>query len=764
MDSKIVKTEIFDINSMENLSSHDGISFDVKKLLKAYKKKREDGNKVQVIYEYGKDLKKLKLGRLYPQKGLGLQNFPSDIRVSLAHKYYHDIDMVNSQPTILTQLCEKNGWECKYLSEYVQNRESYLEDICKYNSCDRDTAKTLCISIMFGAKPKNVPIKIKELVNELDKISQNITKLYPDIFIQCKKKENPTASCLANVLQDIEFKILREIDLKLQKKEWSMDVYIHDGGLVRRKEEFCSFPEEVLSEIMEEIKESTGYNITLSEKKMVNTIEFKRDIIRMPFVFEREYQQRKDEFEATHFYCNETSTICQETSTGLIHTNKADARITFASYSFQKTIDKNIKTISFIKEWLEDPSKRTINKLVFNPNLLEEIKDDEYNLFKGFKASTYDGSINEEKEILDRFQILLEQNAGKKPELINYFIKWFAYMIQSPHLAPGVAIILINTSHGTGKDTLGDFIRQKVIGDEYSKNIINVETELFDSHSIAFDKTIFMKLEECNGASTRKHSDMFKSMITAKTSTINPKGMKKYVTDAYPHIMITTNNTTPVKVEQNDRRFCISYTSDDYVGNRDFWKETYRLFDLPEAGFVVYKYLMEQDLTEFIAQDFPKTSYHQSLSLAETPSELLYLKNSGEFKDIKSLELYEKYYKYCEDNHLPPKSQIGFSRALSPLIEQQIIIKRMKDGYALYTKILREQDTTQESTSGISQGDQRENTITRVYPSFPKEKLPEVDSGAISDIAYRSSDIAYRSSDIAYRSSDKPRIINSHKK
>jgi hypothetical protein len=226
-----------------------------------------------------------------------------------------------------------------------------------------------------------------------------------------------------------------------------------------------------------------------------------------------------------------------------------------------------------------------------------------------------------------------------------------------------------------------------IIGDDYSKNIINVETELFDSHSIAFDKTIFMKLEECNGASTRKYSDMFKSLITAKSYTINPKGMKKYMIEAYPHIMATTNQNTPVKVEPNDRRFCISYTSSDYIGNRDFWKETYRLFDLPQAGFVIYNYLMEQDLTDFIAQEFPKTDYHQSLALYETPSEELFLKESKSFNSLKAVQLHEEYLKYCEDQHLHPKSVIGFSRAISPFLEQGIITRRMKDGYALYSKI-----------------------------------------------------------------------------
>jgi hypothetical protein len=131
---------------------------------------------------------------------------------------------------------------CDHLKDYVENRASYLADIMKHQNCDRDQAKTLCISIMFGAKPEDVPKNVKQLISELDKISSNISNQNPDLFTLCKKKPNPKASCLANVLQDKEFQILRLVDLKLQERGRSMDVYIHDGGLVRRKDDEKEFP------------------------------------------------------------------------------------------------------------------------------------------------------------------------------------------------------------------------------------------------------------------------------------------------------------------------------------------------------------------------------------------------------------------------------------------------------------------------------------------------------------------------------------------
>jgi len=120
---KLVKSEVYDVDAMAELLIHDGVPSDVKRLLRAYKKMKVNGNEVQVVYEYGKGLDS---GRIYTQRGLGLQTFPSDVRAALAQKYYWDVDMVNSQPVILLAKCKEYGWLCPALEEYVQNRSHKL--------------------------------------------------------------------------------------------------------------------------------------------------------------------------------------------------------------------------------------------------------------------------------------------------------------------------------------------------------------------------------------------------------------------------------------------------------------------------------------------------------------------------------------------------------------------------------------------------------------------------------------------------------------
>jgi hypothetical protein len=683
-DLKVVKQEIFSIDALENLTAHDGVSADVKKMLKAYKKRRTDGNRVNVIYEYGKSMRIAQKGRLYPQKGMGLQNFPSDVRSALAQQYYWDVDMVNSQPVILIQMAERNGWKCDELRDYVENRSTWLNNIMTELDCDRDAAKTLCLATMFGGRYKKSPDFIKRLANELAQIGSNMVNANPDILKLVSKESNPASSCVAHVLQDTEFRILRFIDNFFQTKDRFMDCYIHDGGLVRKMDGEHSFPESLLRQAEEAVCNEFGIKISLAVKPLVHSFEFKKDVMRTQYTSEREYQQRKEEFEEDHFYCIENESIMTITEDQLVSTSKTNANAVFANYNFQKTHNQRIVIDEFFPLWVKDPTKRTIQKLVFNPNLNCEV-DGCYNTFRGLKGAIEVPSTRT-NEIIQRFNDLVRVNAGDNDDYALYLKKWLAHGIQRPYEIPGVAIILINENQGTGKETLMDFMGKKVFGMEYYKNIKNVETELFDAHSTAMDKTLLLKLEEVNGSLNRKFSDMLKGIITATTATINPKGFKKYTIDAFPRVVMTTNNAVPVKVEASDRRFCIFYTSSMYMGNIEFWKETYDLFGLPEAGHIVHEYLKSVDLNGFEVQQFPRTDYHQALSETEVASEKEFIAQSEPFTDLFALDLHKQYVAYCQSNGYVPKGVVHFSRSLTPMVETKVLTKRFLHGKSVYSK------------------------------------------------------------------------------
>ena len=93
---------------------------------------------------------KLQIGRIYAQHGL--QTMSRVQRAILASATYHDIDIVNSGPTIIRQIAEKHDMSCKYLADYVINREKWLQQIESNVGVNRDMGKELVVRLLHGGK------------------------------------------------------------------------------------------------------------------------------------------------------------------------------------------------------------------------------------------------------------------------------------------------------------------------------------------------------------------------------------------------------------------------------------------------------------------------------------------------------------------------------------------------------------------------------------------------------------------------------------
>jgi hypothetical protein len=286
---KFVKREYFDPNVIKALLNHNGLSFETKQRLKKYHKKRMNGNCVEVIYDFAKDYANTKIGRVYADKAIGLQGFEKDVRNALADRNYFDVDVENAHCTILLKICMERGWTCDTLRQYVDNRDTIINDAMTHYGCSRKDVKNLFIRMMFLGFPEswvgetvceNATNHLEFVIDfkkELQNIAQNVWGCFPDVscIVQKRRKVSDIqklSSCLSLVLQTEEHKILMAIDAKLTQLGRSMDTYIFDGGLVRKKENEDELPESVLRQCEEHVKLTLGYDIKLAVKPMETTL------------------------------------------------------------------------------------------------------------------------------------------------------------------------------------------------------------------------------------------------------------------------------------------------------------------------------------------------------------------------------------------------------------------------------------------------------------------------------------------------------------
>lgn len=264
-DFAVLKTEMVDIDNLQYLLKTDLISSDEKKALSKYHKRRVQGKFVDVSYVLGVKAKTEFVGRLSPKNGIGLQCFSRDIRAFLTGSNYWDIDMRNAQPVLLYQYAEKNGLEHGCLKRYCNQREEVLTQTMTDLGCNRDEAKQRYISLFFGSSNvDDLPDWIKTgLYPELCKIKNNIYLCNQTIAKKLKDDKN---SVMAYVLQSLERNCLMAMDRALTLKGRSLDVFIHDGGLVRKTENEKEFPIDLIKHIEWYIKDQTGYKVELIVK------------------------------------------------------------------------------------------------------------------------------------------------------------------------------------------------------------------------------------------------------------------------------------------------------------------------------------------------------------------------------------------------------------------------------------------------------------------------------------------------------------------
>jgi len=250
-----------------------------KKQLEAYSELIQDSNaKVQYT-------RKINVGRVNPNRSLGLHTIRREIRHTLARNYYYDVDIVNAHPVILSQLCEKMGVDCKNLDEYIANRSKHLKDVMDTYKVTRDQAKNLFIRLLyfgefkFWCKDNNIPEDTQEskylskFSKELNKIGTKIVSANKELKKQiekCKDEEinefKEKGTIVSYVLQEIECQILEEI-FKYCKDNNVINnngVLCNDGLMIPKH----SFRQELIQEFELLIKDRLGYELKFEVKEM----------------------------------------------------------------------------------------------------------------------------------------------------------------------------------------------------------------------------------------------------------------------------------------------------------------------------------------------------------------------------------------------------------------------------------------------------------------------------------------------------------------
>ena len=173
-----------------------------------------------------------------------------------------DIDMVNSHPVILLNICQKNGITRNILKDYVENRDLILDSFDN----NRKSVKEMFLTILNGGN-KDKYSDDNRINNYLKLLEKEIIEIQKFFYVKDKryyeKGFNFKGKNLSTIILDVEKQILQIMINYFVLKRINIFTLEYDGLKIYSDNKSKHFS---INELEKIILEKTGTNIILSFK------------------------------------------------------------------------------------------------------------------------------------------------------------------------------------------------------------------------------------------------------------------------------------------------------------------------------------------------------------------------------------------------------------------------------------------------------------------------------------------------------------------
>lgn len=312
--------------------------------------------------------------------------------------------------------------------------------------------------------------------------------------------------------------------------------------------------------------------------------------------------------------------------------------------------------------------------------------DKKFNVCPSIKSTykPYDEFSNTEKEGVETMlNYIKEVLASDNEECYIYIVKWLSNMLKGNR---NDTCIYLKGEQGIGKSTLGDFLKEHVIGkDLLLESGSGPLKSQFNKVLMGKLCVVFEELENFGVSEWSAISSTLKRYITSNTYAIEAKNKDVIQVDNINNYILNSNNDA-IRDDEG-RRYFIADVNHKYMLNKGgyFTKLRNKSFN-DTVGSAFYSYMLEYDTTGFIPQQYPDTkSKLNSISKKLDPvckflKDNYILTNSSIFKKPK--ELYHEYVNYCNDRpQIKMYDLMDFKQKLSRLGFEPVIATAKRTNY-----------------------------------------------------------------------------------
>jgi len=342
--------------------------------------------------------------------------------------------------------------------------------------------------------------------------------------------------------------------------------------------------------------------------------------------------------------------------------------------------------IALGEAWIQWPSRRTVDGLIFEPDSKKGERDNYLNLWSGWAMepdTTRKGSWKWMRELIS------DVISDGDEEIDAYIMNWIAMMFQEPSRVPGTALVFRGTQ-GVGKGTLGNALI-KMIG-QHAMAVGSSEylTGRFNAH---FRNLIFLFADEVR--LDRAGEMRLRHLVTEPMISIEKKGVDIAYCKNRLHAMLASNESWVVPVHADERRWFATDVSPRWKGKQDKWDALHA--ELQKNNNSGYRTMMADLLTWQIPDDWNVRDFPATNALTE--------------QKIFSMSPIRKYFYNClQEQRLPFTFPVNADWAGG---EVNFFLSEFKESYGMYCK----SNDMHPGASGRSTLQLLKTEIKNVFPS-----------------------------------------------
>ena len=327
------------------------------------------------------------------------------------------------------------------------------------------------------------------------------------------------------------------------------------------------------------------------------------------------YEYIKNQFEKNHAKIINISSFVKNDKLKIHIFTKDKLKTSYEHMIIKKEIilkngAKCLVGVPFINEWFRDPEIKIYDDVGIYPNK-DKCPKNIYNLWTPFIFEEDDTPYIENKEGLDFILNHINILCNYDENIYNYIINWITQMIQYPEIK-SIVITLIS-KEGAGKSLFIKFFKN-ILG--YSKVFESTKPsrDVWGDFNGIMTSCFLVNLNELNVKDTLNHMEEIKGLVTDEFLPINQKGINQFSINSYHRFIITTNNENPITTKEGDRRNLIIRSSDDKIGDKEyFYKLNNYLEDVNVLKTCYYYFKNRDDMKDFYKIPIPKTEHQENL-------------------------------------------------------------------------------------------------------------------------------------------------------